>query len=131
MLDTSEDFPEPETPVTAVKQPNGNSTSMLSKLFCLAPNILRWPLNGFTRSVGTGIDLFPERYAPVIEPLALITAFGVPLATISPPSNPAPGPKSQSQSAWRRVSSSCSTTSKVFPRSDNSLRVANNLSLSL
>ena len=131
ILDTREDLPEPETPVTAVKHPNGNSTSMLARLFCLAPITLRWPFVGVVLSSGTGIERLPERYAPVIESLALITCFGVPFATIWPPSNPAPGPRSQSQSACLNVSSSCSTTKRVLPRSDNSLRVANSLALSL
>ena len=61
MLDTSEDFPEPETPVTAVRQPSGNSTSMFARLFCLAPTTLRWPLNGATLSSGTGIERLPDK----------------------------------------------------------------------
>ena len=41
----------------------------------------------------------------------------VPSATISPPCSPAPGPMSMMWSADRIVSSSCSTTIIVFPRS--------------
>jgi hypothetical protein len=41
----------------------------------------------------------------------------VPSATTSPPWRPAPGPRSTTQSAARMVSSSCSTTSTVLPRS--------------
>ena len=54
-----------------------------------------------------------------------------PLATTSPPSFPAPTPISTSQSACRRVASSCSTTKSVFPRSVSSRRVSSSLSLSL
>ena len=33
-----------------------------------------------------------------------------------PPCRPAPGPRSTSQSAWRMIVSSCSTTTTVLPR---------------
>ncbi len=41
----------------------------------------------------------------------------VPMATTSPPRTPGPGPKSMMWSAARIVSSSCSTTTTVLPRS--------------
>ena len=42
---------------------------------------------------------------------------GLPCATRWPPASPAPGPRSTTKSARRMVSSSCSTTSTVLPRS--------------
>ncbi len=38
---TSVDFPEPETPVTAVKTPSGNFTVMFLRLFSVAPATVR------------------------------------------------------------------------------------------
>ena len=97
--DTSDDLPEPETPVTAVIQPKGNVALIDCKLLCLAPLTLIFCLVGFLRLSGTGMICFPLRYAPVIDSGVFITSSGVPLATIMPPSRPAPGPRSQSQSA--------------------------------
>ena len=53
-----------------------------------------------------------------------------PLAMISPPCSPAPGPMSTTQSAVRMVSSSCSTTSTVLPRSRSRVSVAMSFALS-
>ena len=53
-----------------------------------------------------------------------------PLAMISPPCSPAPGPMSITQSAVRIVSSSCSTTSTVLPRSRSRVSVAISFALS-
>ncbi len=54
----------------------------------------------------------------------------VPKATISPPSLPAPGPTSTTESALRIVLSSCSMTITVFPRSRRRSRVSKSLSAS-
>ena len=48
-------------------------------------------------------------------------------ATISPPCSPAPGPMSMIQSAVRMVSSSCSTTRTVLPRSRSRVSVRDEL----
>ena len=58
------------------------------------------------------------------------TTSSGPLAMISPPCSPAPGPMSITQSAVRIVSSSCSTTSTVLPRSRSRVSVAISLALS-
>ena len=50
-------------------------------------------------------------------PASLTICAGVPSATTSPPSSPAPGPMSTTWSAARIVPSSCSTTITVLPRS--------------
>ena len=129
--DTKEDFPEPETPVTEVIQPNGKSTLIDCKLLCLAPLILILFLLGFFLLLGGSIFSRPLRYAPVTDSWLSITVFGGPFATTTPPSNPAPGPRSHNQSACLRVSSSCSTTISVLPKSLNSLKVARSRELSL
>ena len=55
----------------------------------------------------------------------------VPWATTSPPWIPAPGPRSTTWSAVRMVSSSCSTTTTVFPRSRMAMSVSRRRRLSL
>ena len=57
---TRELFPDPDTPVTQVKTPSGNFTSMFFRLFCFAPFTVSQPV-GFFRSAGTGILIFPLR----------------------------------------------------------------------
>ena len=124
-------FPEPETPVTQVITPNGIFTSIFFRLFSCAPTIFRNP-EGFSLFSGTGILIFPLKYAPVIEFLIvhnLLAPF--PLQQPHPPCSPAPGPISTMQSAASIVSSSCSTTIKVFPKSRRCFKVASSLSLSL
>ena len=123
-------MPDPETPVTAINFPSGKRAVMFCKLFSAAPVIsIKRPFPT-RRSSGTGISRLPDRYCPVIDFLFLATCAGVPAATISPPKTPAPGPTSISQSASRIVSSSCSTTMRVFPRSRIFLRLAIRRSLS-
>ena len=59
---TKELLPLPDTPVTTVKVPRGNSTSMCRRLFSAAPMTFRLlPLPG-RRVSGTGILFLPERY---------------------------------------------------------------------
>ena len=127
-----EDFPEPLTPVIAVNAPNGNFTSISFKLLCLAPLISKnCPRFAFFLTSGVGIVFLPAKYAPVIDSSSIITSEGGPFATTRPPCIPAPGPKSHNQSACLKVSSSCSTTSNVLPKSLNSRNVFNRRSLSL
>ena len=57
---TRVDFPAPDTPVTAVRTPNGSSTSMSARLFSVAPTILRLP-TGARRVAGVAISIRPER----------------------------------------------------------------------
>ena len=80
---------------------------------------------------GTGIFFLPLKYCPVIEFSTIFTSSAVPCAITFPPCVPAPGPISIIWSAAYIVSSSCSTTSNVFPKSLNFFSVANSLSLSL
>ena len=57
-----EDLPEPETPVTAIIQPNGMLTSKSARLFCRAPNIVNClSSEGSTLSLGRGISLRPDK----------------------------------------------------------------------
>ena len=91
---TRELLPLPDTPVTTVKVPRGNSTSMWRRLFSAAPMTFRHlPLPG-RRVSGTGIFFLPERYCPVRLLGLAMTSSGVPAATTSPPWMPAPGPMS-------------------------------------
>jgi len=90
---TSDDLPLPDTPVTQVMTPSGKRTSMFFRLFARAPRTSMYPL-GFRRTAGTGTLRLPDRYAPVIERSAAMISAGVPHATTSPPSTPAPGPMS-------------------------------------
>ena len=128
---TSVDLPLPLTPVTSVITPNGNSTSIFLRLFSLAPRTTS--LRSFStarRFLGTDIFSAPDKYRPVILAGFCATSAGVPAATISPPCTPAPGPTSTKKSAAAIVSSSCSTTNTVLPRSRKCLSVLINRSLS-
>ena len=115
---TSVDLPEPDTPVTATRQPSGNATSTPRRLCSVAPLTatsrleLRW-----RRTAGTGIDSRPDRYAPVSESGLASRSATEPETTMLPPCSPARGPMSTTQSAALIVSSSCSTTISVLPRS--------------
>ena len=128
---TNELFPLPDTPVTQVKVPSGILTSIFFRLFCLAPFTVRNLPLPLRLSVGTGIFLLPLRYCPVIERSQAFISSTVPCATTSPPCMPAPGPISTIWSAAYMVSSSCSTTISVLPRSRRRFNVAISLSLSL
>ena len=89
---TSVDFPLPETPVTPMNFPSGNFTLTSLRLFFLAFLItICSPLPSLL-SVGTGIFLRPDKYAPVIEFSLAIISSGVPTATTCPPCSPALGP---------------------------------------
>ena len=99
MPEMRDDLPEPETPVIDVKQPSGMLTSMLLRLLCWAFLISNHFPFGVILSFGGSIERRPDRYAPVTESFAFITLLGGPFATTVPPSNPAPGPRSQIQSA--------------------------------
>ena len=127
---TSELFPEPDTPVTQVITPNGKLTSIFFKLFSSAPLTVKNPVGCFL-SFGTGIFNSPLKYFPVIDSGHCIISSAVPIATSSPPCSPAPGPISTMQSASLIVSSSCSTTISVFPKSLKCFKADNSLSLSL
>ena len=124
------DFPEPDTPVMQTNSPRGILTSIFLRLFSVAPLIFRNLPLPCRRSLGRGTIFLPERYAPVIDFGSASISSGVPSATNQPPCSPAPGPRSTIQSALRIVSSSCSTTRTVLPRSRRPLRVSKSLSLS-
>src|SRR6266511_3424795 len=63
---TSVDFPEPETPVTQMNLPTGNSTSIPFRLCIEAPRTQNEPFSSPRRS-GTAISRLPARNRPVIE----------------------------------------------------------------
>jgi hypothetical protein len=123
---TSVDLPDPETPVTAVRQPSGKRAVTFCRLFARAPTtVIAFPLPA-RRWAGTGIVSSRERYFPVSDRGKRASSSAVPSPTTSPPWTPAPGPRSTTRSAARIVSSSCSTTTTVFPRS----RIAISVSIS-
>ena len=127
---TSVLLPLPDTPVTAVNVPSGNSTSRPLRLCWRAPLTTRRLPLPVRRSLGMGTMRSPRRKAPVMERGSSRRASSRPLAMISPPCSPAPGPMSMTQSAVRMVSSSCSTTSTVLPRSRSRVSVAISFALS-
>ena len=127
---TRVDFPEPETPVTAVITPSGNRTSMFLRLCSRAPRTTSALPEPVRRRVGIGISRSPERYFAVSDSGKRMSSSGDPSATIRPPWTPAPGPRSITQSADRIVSSSCSTTMTVLPRSRIDWSVSMSLRLS-
>ena len=127
---TNEDLPEPETPVTQVSVPSGIVKSVCLRLFTAQPlTVMLLPLP-LRRISGTGMNFLPERYCPVMDLSLLSSSSIVPSNTTSPPLRPAPGPISTMWSAANMVSSSCSTTMSVLPRSRSRPRVASSLSLS-
>jgi hypothetical protein len=81
---TSVLLPEPETPVTTVKAPMGNSTVRFLRLFCRAP-LITSSLRPARRVSGTGTSRAPVRYWPVSDAGTFSIGFGVPWATTSPP----------------------------------------------
>ena len=121
-------LPLPETPVTTVREFKGNFTSMFFKLLWRAPRI---STNCFVTLLfcGTVISIFPFRYWAVRESDFKIS-LKVPSATIFPPKVPASGPISIIISAAFIMSSSCSTTITVFPKSRKSFNTEISLSVS-
>ena len=123
---TRVDLPDPLTPVTAIMVPSGKSTVTLRRLCSAAPCTVITRSDTGRRTIGTSIARAPDKYCPVIDAGSASKSARVPLTTISPPCSPAPGPMSTIQSAVRIVSSSCSTTISVLPKSLSLIRVSIN-----
>ena len=124
------DLPLPLTPVTTVNTPKGISTSIFFKLLARAP-LMEMNLPSFWRRFfGTGMNFVPLKYWPVTEAATSLISSAVPWATTLPPCSPAPGPISTISSAAYMVSSSCSTTIRVFPKSRKCFKVSRSLLLS-
>src|SRR5665647_3250927 len=91
----SELFPDPATPVSTASTPSGMSTSTSCRLWVLAPRTSSTPegvrTDGFT-------DARSSRCRPVSVPLARSPST-LPSKTTSPPSVPAPGPRSATWAA--------------------------------
>lgn len=117
-----EDFPEPLTPVTTVSISRGISTSTLSRLFSLAP-LRRRNFVGLVRASGIEMIFSPRKKAPVCVS-DLQSLSNVPWKIICPQWTPAHGQMSTISSEFCMISSSCSTTITVFPRSTSSLRLS-------
>src|SRR3546814_5533403 len=75
---TRVDLPDPDTPVTAVNTPSGNSTVRSFRLCSRAPFTTRHSLPGGRRLAGTGMERLPDRYCPVIDALFLRSCLTVP-----------------------------------------------------
>src|SRR6266480_991637 len=86
---TRVDLPEPETPVTQMNLPTGNSTSISLRLCCAAPRTRNEPRSSSRRS-GTAIERLPARNCPVTDFATRSTFAAGPSATTSPPCRPAP-----------------------------------------
>ena len=112
-------FPEPETPEMVTSLFKGNSTVIFFRLFSLHPfiQILNFESRFF---VFFSICNFPFKYLEVNES-DLIMFLKLPCTTIWPPLVPAYGPISIIWSADLMISSSCSTTKTVLPKSFNFL----------
>ena len=117
VLVISDDLPEPETPVMITIRPRGSSAVMSFRLFSRAPTMRTHLPLPVRRSPGMATVRWPLRNCPVNDSGRAMMSSIVPSATTRPPCSPAPGPMSTIQSAARIVSSSCSTTMSVFPRS--------------
>ncbi len=93
---TSVDLPEPDTPVTAIRQPERErDVDVRAGCARAAPRtVTTSPVPG-RRRAGTGMDRLPDRYCPVMEalldssPPRPVTG---PACTTLPPCSPAPGP---------------------------------------
>ena len=109
------------------QSPIGRTPRRLCSRAPRTTSLWRLPLR---RLAGIATERSPRRKAPVMERGSARTTSSGPLAMISPPCSPAPGPMSTTQSAVRIVSSSCSTTRTVLPRSRNRVRVAMSFALS-
>ena len=112
---TRELLPEPETPVTQVKTPNGMVQSIFLILLVVTPFKVK-NSSGSRRSSGIGTFKSPRIYFAVSEWEFLKSSCTFPENTSSPPCSPEPGPSSKIVSASRIVASSCSTTKTVLPR---------------
>ena len=118
-------FPAPDTPQTTERRPVGKVTSKCLRLrneACFTRiHSAGASLPAIARRVprkGWGMADF--RDCPVTEAGLVSRSCAVPSAMMRPPWTPAPGPRSIMRSAARMVSSSCSTTSTVLPRSRRS-----------
>ena len=98
-----------------VRLSRGNVTSIFFKLCSRAP-IISMKLFDLRRVLGTAISKVPFRYLAVNESYSNNSAKD-PSATSSPPKDPASGPISMILSAAFMMSSSCSTTITVLPKS--------------
>ena len=103
---TSVVFPDPETPVTAMRRPFGKSTAA-GFTVCI-PVVSRWirprlniPADGVLGL--TGFCALPERNGAILDFAESQMSERVPSATILPPFSPEPGPISMNQSAHLRI----------------------------
>ena len=111
---TRVDFPEPETPVTAVSAPSGRSSETSLRLCRETPPRCSQPVR---RVAGRARPSRPGRRGgrwSATRRRARAPRSGRSRAPARHP-RPAPGPMSTTQSARRTTSMSCSTTNSVLP----------------
>ena len=60
--ETRVDFPLPDTPVTEINFPNGNSAVKFFRLFSFAPRTTIFSLLPFLLFLGYGTICFPDKY---------------------------------------------------------------------
>lgn len=124
----SVDFPDPDTPVTAVSTPNGNSAVTPRRLCRLTGPIFNWPRAA--RTWRTGVGERSKRKRAVADRSTEASSGTGPLCSTSPPCSPASGPTSTSQSAPRMTSRWCSTTNTEFPADFSRSRTVSRASVS-
>ncbi len=125
----SVDLPDPDEPVMQTSWFRGILAVRFLRLCSVAPLMVRYCSEcGGSEWFGGWWGCF--RYFAVSECFDLSRSFGVPENRRFPPFFPASGPMSMTQSAARMVSSSCSTTTTVFPASLSFLRALMSMALS-
>ena len=128
-------FPAPETPVSTVRRPLGIATSTLFRLCRQQPSTRSHAVSSLRAGIRRRLPRYGWcglwcRASPVTESGISASSSKVPWAITRPPWTPAPGPMSTMRSARFIVSSSCSTTNRVFPRRLSSSSVPRSSSLS-
>ena len=115
-------LPEPDTPVTTVSRPLGKRTSSGLTVWMGPVERATAPFSN-RASGGTGFrrtSARPARKGPIWDRGFCWMSATVPSAITCPPPAPAPGPISTSQSAWRRIWVSWSTSSTELPSATRS-----------
>ena len=104
--------------------PSGILASIALRLLQVAFSITNHLSLCFSRFLGTGMLSTPLKYFPVSESGLSSSSVICPCAVTLPPWMPAPGPISINKSACRMISSSCSTTITLLPKSLKWIKVS-------
>nr|WP_245643009.1 hypothetical protein [Piscicoccus intestinalis] len=112
---TSVVFPEPDTPVTAVNTSSGSRRSSPRTVRMVIASTASIPAAARASDALRGTGGGRRRYSPVTDSGTWDSPGTGPEYSTSPPSLPAPGPTSMTQSARRTSERSCSTMSTLLP----------------